>query len=56
MIQSRHRHHPHEIVRSRCNIGPTELRERFAAPAGSVCVTGTFDWLLVFRGRYSVAL
>jgi hypothetical protein len=32
-----------EIVRNRCNIVPTELRERLAAPASSVCVTGTFD-------------
>jgi hypothetical protein len=45
-----------EIVRNRCKIVPTELRERLAAPASSVCVTGTFDWLLVFRaGRLSVA-
>jgi hypothetical protein len=28
-----------EIVRNRCNIVPTELRERLAAPASSVCVT-----------------
>jgi hypothetical protein len=45
-----------EIVRNRCNIVPTELRERLAAPANSVCVTGTFDRLLGFRaGRLSVA-
>ena len=44
-----------EIVRNRCNIVPTELRERLAAPASSVCVTGTFDCSLSFGRAVSVA-